>query len=49
MKLINKRIQKMLGVLALTLAYQSTVLAQNDNTLGAEAYLSVETWGPSEK
>ena len=49
MKLINKRIQKMLGVLALTFGYQSTVLAQNDNTLGAEAYLSVETWGPSEK
>ncbi|EXB45629.1 hypothetical protein J699_03150 [Acinetobacter sp. 1000160] len=39
----------MIGVLLCGLGMQSLALAQDENTIGAEAYLSIKTWEPSEK
>ncbi|MGN5765846.1 hypothetical protein ACNQO6_16030 [Acinetobacter calcoaceticus] len=49
MKFKNKRIPQVIATLLCGLGLQSLALAQDENTIGAEAYLSIKTWEPSEK
>jgi len=49
MKFKNKYIPQAIVTLVLILGIQSLTFAQDDNTLGAQAYLSIKTWSPSEK
>ncbi|WP_373358255.1 hypothetical protein ACEN3H_18115 [Acinetobacter lactucae] len=49
MKFKNKYIPQAIVTLVLILGVQSLTFAQDDNTLGAQAYLSIKTWSPSEK
>lgn len=49
MKFKNKCIPQAIVTLVLSLGIQSLTFAQDDNTLGAQAYLSIKTWSPSVK